>query len=931
MKKLILAGMIITMVMSAGVLYAQTLLDDLLNYPYIHAKVPVDPENINEGMHFLANGTCQWQTLSKEKPLGQTFKTGPDTIKLWRIATGICHWPDKWGEEEAVTFTVWDSPKKNTKLYSRTLTHREKWHKWDIVFDIYMDAKPNTEYYFEITHNGGGDNDIPVVAFENAGYSEGTAYIAGKPVENLDLYFLIFLKKKPDTLANMNAFLDRFDYTRPELAKAKELRDAGKLRESAQEILKAFESNLEKEDKVWKPKPDEKIDLFNQDKMTDENRLYQFEDGKQTGNYMRFDKLTNWREVWPGESDLRRQNDIFYNLAIAWRYTKNEKYIKKLNEMVIDYLNDNPSPFDGGQWTNRTQAMGAAWRLGDGWDFFANAMDSKAFQDDVRLAWINHNARMAEFATIANSGGNQRIATAEGVMGFANRFPLYRDSGKWFTWGFENLSEETISQFRKDGGFKEPAMNYHGFTIANMMSGMETARKYGAEIPKEMYDTLERALSYTAYSLMPNGQIPPYGDTGAPDFRPNQKLWNGFRDNEARTGAEKFNRKDLLYIATAGKEGERPSEISKIYPDTKHYFLRSGWGKENGEGFEDELWLFLRGGYFGSHGHWDMNMIMLYAYGRPLLLDPGRTTYGTPLMFELTEARSHNVLLVEGKKMNRVDGELQYWHTSKSLDIVGNLYKNLYDNTDHNRTILLVRPDYFVMFDKITHQGTQKAGINFWMTPPDANINRTDNIVISTEPEGSNILLHTVGSSDITITDRKGEMDLGGKRNDIPVVTFWQQGGNLNFTTLMYPSPKGITPDAKITAQLNLDNASLVEIQTPKGKDYVFYSFDGIAEPKMKSENTVSFKGKAGVISFDANKNIKSLSLADGTRVSANGNSLVRSTENIKDICVEYTDDKVIISSKEKATGLKIASMGRKTAEYNGKNIKVDGAIISID
>lgn len=132
--------------------------DDLFNYPVVDQHCPAN--NDTEGMGLASQGKCEWIVLSKESPLGQTFKLGDKAAMLWRVSTGICHWPDSWQEGEEVTFTLYDSPAKWKKLYSRTSDFAHKWFKWDIPFDCHVPAKPGQQFYFELTHNGGGDNAI---------------------------------------------------------------------------------------------------------------------------------------------------------------------------------------------------------------------------------------------------------------------------------------------------------------------------------------------------------------------------------------------------------------------------------------------------------------------------------------------------------------------------------------------------------------------------------------------------------------------------------------------------------------------------------------------------------------------------------------------------------------------------------------------------
>ncbi len=140
----------------ASALSAGPTFDDVLNYAVVDQQCPPG-EKHPEGLVLAVQGKTRWAQLSKSSPLGQIFVLGPKADKLWRVVVGICHWPDSWQPGEEVTFSLYDSPAKGTKLYSRTLTYDHKWSKWDTPFDVHLRVRPGARLYFELTHNGAGE------------------------------------------------------------------------------------------------------------------------------------------------------------------------------------------------------------------------------------------------------------------------------------------------------------------------------------------------------------------------------------------------------------------------------------------------------------------------------------------------------------------------------------------------------------------------------------------------------------------------------------------------------------------------------------------------------------------------------------------------------------------------------------------------------
>jgi heparan-sulfate lyase len=917
-------------IVSCPPLLAGPVLDDLLNYPVVDQRCIAGDDA--EAMGLAIRGKCEWAVLSKETPLGQTIRLGDKAEMLWRVSTGICHWQDSWQEGEEVTFSVYDSPARNKKLYSRTLDFAHKWFKWDIPFDCHIPARPGAEFYFELTHNGGGDNRINVAKIPGDDYKQGQAFLAGKPQPDFDLYFVVISKPKGDRKANLKAFLSQFNYELPRLAEAGRAFEKGDLTAACKLLLRHFETRTEPDSLApARPEPPG-FDTTRADQICDEGRIYR--EPKEKGEWIEMSDQTTWREVWPATAEYVKPNDVFWELGRAYQATGNEKYARKMNDLMIDFMQDYTSPFDGGMRGARWVAMHIAWRLGDAWDGFGRALKSRGLTEDVRLAWLNYWCHQAEFAVREPSGGNHANAVGEAVMAFGHRFPEFAKAEEWKRFGFDKLISNSLDLFRDDGGCKEPTMNYHGFSLVNLLSGLEQAKKYGYAVPEEINKLVEKALSYTAYMLQPNGQIPSVGDTDTEDFRPNARIWDGWRKGEAMKAYQMFGRKDCLWIATAGKEGERPAQTSYAFPDTGHYILRSDFGGEGGKDFEQARYLFFRAGHFGSHGHWDLNGFEMYAYGRPLIIDPGRTRYDSPLMPVLSANTSHNVLLVDDQNMNRKGPKINAWRTTPGLDLIDSTYEGLYTNVDHRRAIVFVRPDYYVMFDHAVGREPHRIGINFWLTPPDVTIDRRTGAVHTNDPDGSNVLVKSISPEPATkdaspaaieIADRYGKLDLADKIwENIPVVTFWQNNTSLaDFVTLMYPFPKGMKPTDMKTTALRSGAGQVFVIDRGDSTDCVFYA----PEPgKVSFGTSFGMEGRAGVLRLAGKRlEVSEFSLIDGTMFTGKDGNLAEAAKPVEGLSVRYLADRVEVTCSKGEPTLRIATLGRTRAVVNGKESAVSG------
>jgi hypothetical protein len=134
------------------------------------------------GMDLLAS-----DTVTSAQPAGQTFRTALDqsnisTIQVWLDTTTF-------SSGESLTLALWDSTAKTTKLAEQTLTSAAS--NWP-QFTLNATVTPNTNYYWELTHNGAGDNSISLKRSPTGSNwnNDGTGYKAGVALD-ADLWFTL--------------------------------------------------------------------------------------------------------------------------------------------------------------------------------------------------------------------------------------------------------------------------------------------------------------------------------------------------------------------------------------------------------------------------------------------------------------------------------------------------------------------------------------------------------------------------------------------------------------------------------------------------------------------------------------------------------------------------------------------------------------------
>jgi len=172
------------------------------------------------------------------------------------------------------------------------------------------------------------------------------------------------------------------------------------------------------------------------------------------------------------------------------------------------------------------------------------------------------------------------------------------------------------------------------------------------------------------------------------------------------------NRKDFQWIATNGKAGRPPGHTSHLFPYAGQVVMRSGWER-------DALFLGFEAGPFGyGHQHEDKLGIVIFAYGRDLLVEGGSYAYDASQWRRyVLSSHAHNVVLVDGQGQVRrglprdryvadepLDPDFQ---SNDRYDYARGCYDQGFGHRDqhparHTREVLFLKPErLFLVRDRL--------------------------------------------------------------------------------------------------------------------------------------------------------------------------------------------------------------------------------------
>ena len=162
----------------------------------------------------------------------------------------------------------------------------------------------------------------------------------------------------------------------------------------------------------------------------------------------------------------------------------------------------------------------------------------------------------------------------------------------------------------------------------------EFLKSQGDDFGNQLYVDVSRSLEFITWTIKPNGALAEVGD-----------------GSSGKIDGEKFENEHLVYAATLGDKGEKPDDLSAVYPKSGYYFGRNYWGMEDTDPAA-ATWTMFKAGYLSkTHKHADDLSFMLYSKGYDIFVDPGWYNYmsGSKYRDYFVSAKSHNTLIVDGR------------------------------------------------------------------------------------------------------------------------------------------------------------------------------------------------------------------------------------------------------------------------------------------
>ena len=317
-------------------------------------------------------------------------------------------------------------------------------------------------------------------------------------------------------------------------------------------------------------------------------------------------------------------------LTQAYLATGDERYSRKAVELILDWIAKCDasrcfagSPYVWGSYLNNAIHC-QAW--------CANLATLVACEQVTPIELLrvlkSVHDQLAYLEIVTNGhSGNWPTIGMQAMLQCLGTFPVLRDSDRFADYCAGALQGQIADQVLPDGVQDELTPHYHRVVVSNLLNALRWLRVLRRDLDPQTRQTLGRMLHYVQQTTVPDGSKQVAFNDSDP----------GSAGNYAQTLAD-LGLQDLI---------SPPSRLGpEVFPYAGVAFLRQRQDR-------GDLYLAFDAGPYGrSHQHEDKLGFWLFAYGRNLLVDPGRHLYDWSARSYYPYLRStaaHSTIRIDGQ------------------------------------------------------------------------------------------------------------------------------------------------------------------------------------------------------------------------------------------------------------------------------------------
>ncbi len=519
------------------------------------------------------------------------------------------------------------------------------------------------------------------------------------------------------------------------------------------------------------------------------------------------------------------RTQFWSDLAAAYRDTGDEKYAQFWMENFSDFVKDNPVVLEADpEGEVAWRALEAGIRMSASWpDAYHTFLNSPSMTPEFHTRFaksvLEHGVRLAFcLERYPERGGNHIISEDTGLLAVGTLFPEFKLSAEWRRAALAGLSAELERQVYPDGFQAELSPLYHVGVLDDFLQARQYAAISRDPLPPQMDGRLREMFRVLGYLQDADGTIPPLNDSPAAKSK-----------EIGHRGLQFFDDPLLRFMATGKISPDLPAP-SRLLEWSGMALMRSGWQPGNVMG------LFYAGPVPVGHWHQDKLQFLLSAYGRPMLVDPGKMSYDqSPMRRYSIGTESHNTMTVDGKWQFRdaTEGRRRAekpaemsWLSSDWIDFASGRYDEGYwdcpyvakayrpfdkrgpglSGIAHQRSLFFLKPIGFLLLDTVSGSGSHQCDVRFNIDAENVGVDPASREVRADFSDGVRLKIVPLALPLPEVATLRGRkeppagwvFEKSGPRPVFQVVQTQTRELPLQFANWFEPSPGSISPDVEL-------------------------------------------------------------------------------------------------------------------------------------
>lgn len=489
------------------------------------------------------------------------------------------------------------------------------------------------------------------------------------------------------------------------------------------------------------------------------------------------------------------------DLALAYDYSGDRRYADKWMALVSSWIAQVPHGYVNSQVTGRRIQQ---WLLA--YHYFVPGQQQSPVDAGFLTRLLASLQSQALFLSEnLTPEGNHRTIELYAIFSLAVLFPELHASDMLLAFAKRQLLENLREDFLADGVHKELSTDYHHTVLKNFLRVRELAALNGIVLADPFDALIAKALRFSVYAHKPDGGLPAINDGDMNSYL-----------SLLRKAHDFYPSAELLYAATAGQHGRPPQARSRLFAESGYAILRSDW---EAQAYQDGRYLFFDcGGLgFGSHGHYDLLSFEAAAFGRSLVVDPGRYTYheaceeGINWRHAFKGTAAHNTVMIDGKdqiayQCHHPLGEqpaatLLNFVSAPGFDFVHGKASSPQYPVEHQRSIFFADAEYWIVTDLMRADDWHRYDQFFHLAADPLQKTRRLSSSGGLGADTPNLLILQPSRTGVELSVETGWISPEyGLKQQAPVLRYYQKCiGDAYFQTVLYPYAE-IAPALRVAA-----------------------------------------------------------------------------------------------------------------------------------